>query len=60
MLYLAVALMVYGWTALDVIQGAPPLTFREAIGAALMCALVAAVWPPVLLWRALLGPAPTC
>ena len=55
MLYLAVALVVYVLTAADLLRGGPPESFREALGAALACALVAAVWPVALIWRGLLG-----
>jgi len=47
---------MYAWIAVDLVQGEPPMTFREAIGAALLCAGLAAFWPPVLLWRILMGP----
>lgn len=55
MLYLAVAVVVYILTALDLVRGGAPQTFREALGGALACALVAAVWPVALVWRGLLG-----
>lgn len=55
MLYIAVALVVYVFTALDLMRGDAPHTFREALGGALACALVAAVWPIALVWRGLLG-----
>lgn len=55
MLYLAVALVVYVLSAADMLRGGPPETFREAVGGALACALVAAVWPIALAWRGLLG-----
>ena len=58
MLYLAVASMVYAWTALELVREDPPEDLREALGAVLLCAVIAAMWPPVLLWRALLGPPP--
>lgn len=57
MLYLLVATMVYAWTALDLIQSEPPADLREALGGVLLCALLALMWPPVLMWRVLLGPA---
>ncbi|HEX6924377.1 MAG TPA: hypothetical protein VF167_03055 [Longimicrobiaceae bacterium] len=56
--YLAVALLVYAFTAGDLFRGAPPETFREAVGGALACALVAAMWPIALIWRGLLGGTP--
>lgn len=55
MLYLAVASLVYVLTAADLVRGGAPETFREALGGALACALVAAVWPVALVWRGLLG-----
>lgn len=55
MLYLAIAGMVYAYTALDLVQGDPPADFREALAAALLCGVIALLWPPVLLWRFLLG-----
>lgn len=55
MLYLAVALVVYLFTAADLLRGGAPESFREAIGGALACALVASVWPVALVWRGLLG-----
>jgi hypothetical protein len=55
MLYLAVAVVVYIFTALDLMRGGAPESFREALGGALACALVAAVWPVALVWRGLLG-----
>lgn len=57
MLYLAVASVVYAWTAVELVEGGPPATFREVLGGVLACTLVAALWPLVLLWRGLLGPA---
>jgi len=62
MFYLAVAVVVYIFTAVDLIRGGVPESFREALGGALACALVAAVWPLALVWRGLLGgsrPEPT-
>ena len=56
MIYFVLASLVYSWIAFDLIQGEPPMTFREAIGAAVLCAGLAAFWPPVVLWRLLLGP----
>lgn len=58
MLYVAVALVVYILTALDLAREAAPQTFREALGGALACTLVAAAWPLALIWRGLLGGAP--
>lgn len=58
MLYIAIAAIVYGWSALDLVDGEPPADLREALAAVLMCAFVAAVWPPVVVWRALAGPVP--
>jgi hypothetical protein len=55
MLYLAVALVVYVLTAAELLRGGAPASFREAVGGALACALVAAVWPLALIWRGLLG-----
>lgn len=55
MLYIAIALIVYVATALDLVRGGAPETFREALGGALACALVAAAWPLALVWRGLLG-----
>lgn len=55
MLYLAVAVVVYIVTALDLVRGGAPETFREALGGALACVLVAAVWPVALVWRGVLG-----
>lgn len=55
MLYLAVALVVYVFTAAEMLRGATPESFREALGGALACALIAAVWPIALVWRGLLG-----
>jgi hypothetical protein len=55
MLYLTVALVVYVLTAADLVRGEAPESFREALGGALACALVAAVWPVALVWRGLLG-----
>ncbi|HEX6070787.1 MAG TPA: hypothetical protein VFZ18_13215 [Longimicrobiaceae bacterium] len=55
MLYVAVALVVYVLTALDLMREAAPQTFREALGGALACTLVAAAWPVALVWRGLLG-----
>lgn len=55
MLYLAVAVIVYILTALDLLRGGAPESFREAAGGALACALVAAAWPVALVWRGLLG-----
>jgi hypothetical protein len=55
MLYIAVALIVYVFTAVEMVRGGAPETFREALGGALACALVAAVWPISLVWRGLLG-----
>jgi hypothetical protein len=55
MLYVAIALVVYVLTALDLMREAAPRTFREALGGALACTLVAAVWPVALVWRGLLG-----
>jgi hypothetical protein len=57
MIYFVLASLVYSWIALEMIQAEPPMTFREAAAAALLCAVLAALWPPVLLWRFLLGPA---
>jgi hypothetical protein len=57
MIYLLLASLVYSWIAVDVLQSEPPATFRDAIGAALLCAVLAAMWPPVVLWRLILGPA---
>jgi hypothetical protein len=56
MIYFVLASLVYSWIAVDLVQGSPPMTLREAIGAALLCAGLATFWPPVLLWRLLLGP----
>lgn len=56
MIYLVAASLVYSWIALDLVEGDAPMTFREAVAAALLCAVLAAVWPPVVLWRLLLGP----
>ena len=55
MLYVAVALVVYVLTAMDLMREAAPQTFREALGGALACTLVAAAWPVALVWRGLLG-----
>lgn len=55
MLYIAVALLVYAFTALDLVRTGAPQTFREALGGALACALIAAAWPLALVWRGLLG-----
>jgi hypothetical protein len=55
MIYVAVALVVYLFTALDLMREAAPETFREALGGALACAVVAAAWPVALVWRGLLG-----
>jgi hypothetical protein len=56
MIYFVLASLVYSWIALEMIQAEPPMTFREAAAAALLCAVLAALWPPVILWRLLLGP----
>lgn len=58
MLYLAIALVVYAATAAHLLRGGMPATFREALGGALACALVASVWPIALIWRGLLGGSP--
>lgn len=55
MLYIAIALGFYMVTAADLMREAAPETFREALGGALACALVAAAWPIALVWRGLLG-----
>ena len=55
MLYIAIALAFYMVTAADLMREAAPETFREALGGALACALVAAAWPIALVWRGLLG-----
>ena len=55
MLYFAIGLLVYAATAIHLLRAEPPRTFREALGGALACALVAAVWPLALVWRGLLG-----
>ena len=68
MLYLAGASLAYAWTALMLARDHTPSGIRDAIGGALACILVAALWPPVLAWRllmlgrfvrpALIGPSP--
>lgn len=55
MLYIAVALVVYSYAALELLRSGAPETFREALGGALACAVVAAAWPLALIWRGLLG-----
>ena len=55
MLYLAIGVVVYVATAVHLLRAEPPRTFREALGGALACGLVAAVWPLALVWRGLLG-----
>ena len=55
MLYIAIAVVVYAFTAYELMREATPETFREAVGGALICAVVAAVWPIALVWRGLLG-----
>lgn len=58
MIYLAIALVVYLVTAVELLRRARPETFREALGGALACAVVAAFWPIAIIWRALLGVRP--
>ena len=57
MLYAAVGLLVYLWTAKDFLRGEDLHSYRDVIGVALACAAIAALWPLVLGWRFLLGPA---
>jgi hypothetical protein len=54
MLYLAGASLVYAWTAIGLARDHVPLSTRDAIGGALACMVVAALWPPVFAWRLLL------
>jgi hypothetical protein len=54
MLYLFGASLAYAWTALGLARDHTPVSIRDAIGGALACILVAALWPPVLAWRLLL------
>ena len=48
---------MYAWLALDLLQSDPPVDVREALGAVLLCAVLSSMWPPVLLWRMVMGPA---
>jgi hypothetical protein len=57
MLYVGVALAVYAWTLADLALRGAPETARETLATVLACAIVAALWPLVLAWRFLLGPA---
>lgn len=56
--FFLIALLVYGWTTLDLIRAESPENFREVLGAVLACAAVAALWPLTLSWALALGPAP--
>lgn len=58
MIYLTIAVVVYLVTAVELLRRARPETFREALGGALACAVVAAFWPIAIIWRALLGGRP--
>jgi len=58
MIYLTGAVVVYLFTAIELLRRARPESFREALGGALACAVVAAFWPIAIVWRALLGGRP--
>lgn len=58
MLYLGPALVVYAVTARHLLRHSRPETFREAVGGALACGVVAAAWPVAVIWRGLAGGSP--
>lgn len=58
MLYIGPALVVYVATARHLLRHSRPATFREAVGGALACGVVAAAWPVALVWRGLAGGSP--
>lgn len=57
-IYLAIAVGLYGWTALSLVRDTAPLSYRDVLAAACGCAMVAAAWPLVLSWQLLLRAAP--
>ena len=56
MYYLYGAAVVYVMLAIGLVRSSRPETWRDVLGGVLGCTLIAAVWPPVVLWGLLVGP----
>ena len=54
MIYLMIALAVYAWTAFDIVADGVPETFSEIIALVVLSGVIAAMWPPVIVWRVML------
>lgn len=56
MYYFYGAAIVYVSMTIAMVRTSRPETWREVIGGVLGCTVLAALWPPVVLWGLLLGP----